>query len=188
VLSIEDSTLHDCGTAIAGSMLESLTLTNVDIGNMTGGVELGYSGGQVGGTFRVTDCNFHDLNYSMRFGSDSQLHDVKVRGTTFSAADDATWNNVIFYSSNASTLDFGTLAEPGGNTFVNVANAGMQVLAQAAYIYAVGNTWNPNQQNADAQGKYSAPAGQKLEVNAATGAGRNFTVPYNSIMLLAQSP
>lgn len=49
--------------------------------------------------------------------------------------------------------DFGTVADPGKNTFRGNAHAGMEIEV-GHKVTAVGNTWNLNQQGSDAQGKY----------------------------------
>jgi len=58
---------------------------------------------------------------------------------------------------SASQLDLGTAASPGNNTFLTtstaVANHGQP---GDAGVTAVGNTWNPNIQGADADGHYAA--------------------------------
>ena len=54
--------------------------------------------------------------------------------------------------------DLGTSASPGGNTFTG--NIGPQINSVAAAgqtVNAVGNTWTPNVQGADANGRYSQP-------------------------------
>ena len=56
-----------------------------------------------------------------------------------------------------STADLGTAANPGGNVFQR--NQAMSVFAESpALINAVGNTWNPNVQGADGNGKYITAA------------------------------
>ena len=50
-------------------------------------------------------------------------------------------------------VDLGTQADPGGNTFTGNVTQGIKVnLAEGQTAQAVGNTWNANQQGADAAG------------------------------------
>ena len=60
----------------------------------------------------------------------------------------------------SSTYDFGTLASPGGNTIIgtSVNTIGLRVMMSAVTVQAVGNTWSPNIQGADAQGSTRPPA------------------------------
>ena len=78
----------------------------------------------------------------------------------------------------SSTYDFGTLASPGGNTIIgtSVNTIGLRVMMSAVTVQAVGNTWSPNIQGADAQGKYSATgAGMSLDVVSPV-TGQNYRV------------
>jgi hypothetical protein len=62
---------------------------------------------------------------------------------------------------------------------------------QSVYVSAVGNTWIPSQQGADAQGRYAAASGSgaKLEIIAAVNTGRNHVKPYGgTTLLLAENP
>jgi hypothetical protein len=56
-----------------------------------------------------------------------------------------------------STADLGTAASPGGNVFQR--NKAASVFAESpALVNAVGNTWTPNTQGADGDGKYAITA------------------------------
>jgi hypothetical protein len=54
-------------------------------------------------------------------------------------------------------VDLGTLSDPGNNTFGNNVITGVTFDADGAnsIVNAVGNTWNPNTQGADASGQYT---------------------------------
>ena len=57
-----------------------------------------------------------------------------------------------------STVDLGTTASPGGNTFTG--NTGAQfnsIVTAGRTVNAVGNIWKPSVQGADANGRYSLP-------------------------------
>jgi hypothetical protein len=193
-LTIEDSQLHGCDTAIRGSIPESMTLTRVEISDMSFGIELGYGFGGLGGTIRITDSDFHDFTYhAMRIGSGSNENHFEVRGTTFSNPAAAIWDCIQLDGGATSTVDFGTVDDPGGNTFLNgnAATTALRLTFQSVYVSAVGNTWIPSQQGADAQGKYAAAGGPgaKLEITAAVNTGRNYIKPYgDTTLLLAENP
>ena len=59
-----------------------------------------------------------------------------------------------------SLADLGTASDPGGNTFRNNTKYGVQsdVTVNGTAVQAVGNTWIPNVQGADANGHYTAKA------------------------------
>jgi hypothetical protein len=193
-LTISNSILHDCGTAIRGGIYETMTITNVQFKNLTlGGMDLGYGGGGLGGTIRITGSTFENLSlFALRIGSTGNLNDFKIRNTSFNCSSPANWNCLYFDGSNASVLDLGTLSDPGGNTFLqgNANQSAVRISFQAINTTAVGNTWTPNVQDADAQGKYNAPqgAGQKLLISSPVAAGRNYQMPYGGTLLLAENP
>lgn len=92
---------------------------------------------------------------------------------------------------NASTIDLGTLAEPGGNTFLQRAtslSSAMRLQLQAVTIQAVGNAWTPSAQGADAQGKYVVATGKVLE-DATAANGINYVKPFTTTKIrLAEIP
>jgi len=145
---------------------------------------------------RITDSNFHDFGFTaLRINNGANDTDIMFRGTKFTNNDaTSTADSVILQTSLGSNLDFGTLADPGGNTFTdaNAAHTALRlgVNGTAMKAKAVGNAWIPNEQGADAQGHYSAPAGagqQLIVMNV--GSGRNYQLPYNgSSLLLAENP
>jgi hypothetical protein len=76
-------------------------------------------------------------------------------------------NSTVSYSgigvhlvASNSLADLGTSADPGGNTFRNNTKYGVQsdVTGTGTAVQAVGNTWIPNVQGADASGHYAAAA------------------------------
>jgi len=55
-------------------------------------------------------------------------------------------------------VDLGTINDPGNNTFANNGTTGVAFSSNGAgnsIVSAVGNTWNPNTQGADASGHYT---------------------------------
>lgn len=194
---ITDSKLHDCNGGFSGSLPGSLTLTRVEVSSMNfGGLDLTGGAGSAGAIVRITDSNFHDFKGgpSLRINNGTNFTDLKFRGTQFINNMGAAWDTVYLQTSVGSNLDLGTLAEPGGNTFTNnnvnqsalrLGSSGTPMKAKA-----VGNTWIPSVQNADAQGHYSAPAGAGMKLEDTSGVtGRNYAAPYGgSSILLAQNP
>ena len=53
------------------------------------------------------------------------------------------------------SIDLGTASNPGGNTLRDNIFRNLNVKGNTT-LTAVGNTWNPNLQGADAQGRYAA--------------------------------
>jgi hypothetical protein len=75
------------------------------------------------------------------------------------------------------TVDLGTAADPGGNTFTGNGLAGLRsVAATGQFVDAVGNTWIPNQQGADANGRYSVPPLFAPVPKAGAASGANFRI------------
>lgn len=141
--------------------------------------------GIVGAARQVSIANTTITGFTAR-GLDVQPQNpcsVKVRGTTI--AGNAATYGVFLYCAAGSTLDFGTLAEPGGNTITGGA-PGMQVNGPGQMVSAVGNTWRPNEQGSDAQGQYAAQGpGGVLDVTG--GAGLNYRAGTNTLRL-AENP
>ncbi len=98
----------------------------------------------------------------------------KMRGSNLS-------NNAIdgleLYETVAA--DLGTAASPGGNTFTGNISAGIASrVSSGITVNAVGNTWIANQQNADANGHYTAST-VSGPVN-----GKNFLLEFASTLKL----
>lgn len=199
-IALTDSKLHDCNGGFSGSLPGTLTLTRVEIYSMKfGGLDLTGGAGSSGAVVRITDSNFHDFTGgpSLRINNGANDTDIKVRGTKFINNMGANWDTVSLQTSLGSSLDFGTLAEPGGNTFANnnVNNTALRLGSNgtAMKANAIGNTWIASVQGADAQGHYAATggAGAKLDIDSSSpnAVGRNYTVAYaGSHILLAQNP
>jgi hypothetical protein len=198
-IEITDSKLHDCNGGFSGALPKSLTLTRVEIYSMKfGGLDLTGGAGSVGASVFITDSNFHDFaGPSLRINNGANDTKLKVRGTKFLNNTGANSDTVVLQTSLGSDLDFGTLAEPGGNTFANnnVNNTALRlgVNGWAMTANAVGNTWIAGVQGADAQGHYAATggAGAKLDIDntSPNAVGRNYSVAYaGSHIRLAQNP
>lgn len=117
---------------------------------------------------------------------------VKVRNTSVQGNG---FHGVSLTSTLAgSTLDFGKLGEPGGNTFRsnNASTSGRYNFnvstASGIVTQAVGNTWVPGIQMADGTGHYATPAGTTKDGTNASAAGVNYLVaPAGAILRLAET-
>lgn len=194
-LTVESSKLHDCGTGIKSGPPLELTIIDTEFYNLDFGTEMNPGGGAVAeSTILVDGCNLHDISYSaLRLGGSTTKLNLKIRDTLVDVSTMANWGAVILSGTNASQIDLGTLAEPGGNTFLQrnttAQHTALQVTLTAVTVYAVGNTWTPLQQDANADGHYAVVTGKFLDVTAAVSSGRNYTKPQPTTTLrLAQIP
>jgi hypothetical protein len=193
-LSISGSKLHGCKNGLKGGIPAELTLSDTEFYDLEfGGADLDTGGPNVGGVVRIAGCQFHDVGYvAMRMGGAASLLDLKMRDTVIDVTTLANWGGLIIAAGNASSLDLGTLAEPGGNTFVQhtaTQNTALGLNTQALTVQAVGNTWTPNQQGADAEGHYVVQTGKVREDATAVNSGINYIKPSATTTIrLAQIP
>ena len=106
---------------------------------------------------------------------------MKLRNTLVSATSPASW-------STDRSADLGTATDPGNNRIVNETSVtGVQVhdTVPGSTVLAIGNTWEPNTQGADANGRYTKP----LSVNGLgpLASGKNFDVQQLSPQPSARS-
>jgi hypothetical protein len=111
------------------------------------------------------------------------VHSCKVRNSTFTGNVDAG-----ITLRNATHCDLGSAASPGGNAFagnVGPGFVGAPSSTDAAFtVLAVGNAWTANQQGADAQGRYTVPAGKTVyEVTGKTTGGANYRLDWTNVTL-----
>jgi hypothetical protein len=186
-LSITGSKLHGCGTGIKGGIPAELTLADTEFYDLDFGADLDTGGPNPGGKVRIDGCDVRLVaNAGMRMGGSSSVLDLKIRDTVFDVTTLANWGGLIIAAGSASTIDLGTLAEPGGNTFVQhttVQNTALRLNMQAITVQAVGNTWTPNQQGTDGQGHYAVLAGKVREDATAVNSGINYIKPYATTTL-----
>ena len=187
---INDSTLINNGSAGCGrsthiDLVESATLRmmNTAVEQGPGSGILALNDNQVtimGGSF-VGNDQPEALNVNANY--------LEVRGTKFSGYFTAIrigrGSNVFrgveingngvgidFNTTQNGFLDLGTPDQPGNNTIQQNSNTGLLVVGSApAVINAVGNTWNPGEQGADANGQM--PPGTTL---AGPATGSNFQI------------
>lgn len=133
-------------------VLDGMTLTNNGYGI--------FWAGRTGGSFDVRNTTVTGSSAAGGIGAGIYVYatpaaSFKLRASTVSggAQDGVTFGGFV-----TMTVDLGTAADPGGNTFTgNAASGLLNGMAPGQTLNAVGNTWTPNVQGADANGRYSTP-------------------------------
>jgi hypothetical protein len=118
---------------------------------------------------------------------------VKVRNLKTTGGQ---YSGPIVSGFSGDSFDFGTATSPGNNTFTSNNTAASSASANFVFtvpagmiVQAVGNTWEANQQGADASGHYSPPApGTPLDL--ALGSGPNVLSgnTNSGVIRLAEDP
>ena len=122
------------------------------------------------------------------FWNVANLYTVKLRNATVTGNGTS---GVYVTGAAGSSLDLGTLADPGDNTFTGnntaaaASEASVRISLASTTVHAVGNTWSVAQ-SANAQGQYSA-AGAGAVVEFTTGTGPNFSIDAGTLRV-AQNP
>jgi hypothetical protein len=94
---------------------------------------------------------------------------LSVRNTKIGGAN----YGVTVFCDATSTVDLGTLASPGSNTF-SAKTSNLRAVGAGPVIDAIGNTWAASVQGADIAGKYQAQGvGAVLEVTGGSGPNYN---------------
>ncbi|MDF3066732.1 MAG: hypothetical protein K0R38_2333 [Polyangiaceae bacterium] len=190
LLEIEGSKVHGCGTGVKSLLPQELRLSNSEFyDHSVGGADLSANGTR---SVVIDGCKFYDSSLiGMRIGNGGTVLDLKMRDTSVDITSTANWHAIMLDGTNASTIDLGTLADPGGNTFLQRAaslSSAMRLQFQSVTIQAVGNTWTPSAQGANAQGKYVVSSGKVLE-DATAANGINYVKPYTTAKIrLAEIP
>ena len=110
----------------------------------------------------------------------TSVNSVTLRGVAMGGN---TGNQISFTGTAASILDLGTSASPGGLVFSNVpAGVGASAVALSALIpaTAIGNTWMPNVQGANASGLYTTTT-----TISGAAVGLNVTEPAGASVVMA---
>ena len=186
--ALRDTIIDGGKDGISFTAVTQATLTNTTIRNltndallgkpvftMTGGalIDNGRAGLEVSGgewTFTNVAIKNHPV-MGIYFQNGSTPGKLKLRGCT------VTGNRTgVYLFAVPVGVDLGTAASPGGNIFQGNAQYGVEADTSSGtpLIPAVGNTWRPNVQGADATGKYATPATINGPVDL--GAGTNFSV------------
>jgi hypothetical protein len=176
-LTLAHSLLHDCPAGILGTAPSTVSLTDTELyGLSASGLDL--MGGI--GTVHIDTSSFHDDGTrAVRFGGGSVQ--LTVRGTTVTTVP----TGFELDGDASSSWDFGTLADPGGNTLT--ATTSSLVLGSSTSVTAVGNTWTPSVQGADSAGQYAA-TGPSSTLEVTSGSGQNYTDDYGATLRLAENP
>lgn len=207
-IRITDSTLSNgaFGVLVSTPSFAQLTFDAVDItSNLFGGVycpgncTLDMSGGSVSGNAGYSVSTGWGYYGGLHFSGADKVYDVKLRGVTIADNRNSVDNGNTNAESNsgltmagtaASVFDLGTGADPGGNTFVGNdtgnATSNLNVKVNAAVVVsAVGNTFDPSVQAADAAGAYAlgtAPCSAS-SCNLISGTGANYRVTTGTLRL-----
>ncbi len=183
-ISMRNATATLDGGATVGGSLASGIIVNGSSGPSTlslrGGS--GVSGGAAhgidvrGATATPPNIDIADATLAGNAGAGLYAQSAticRMRGTQ------ATGNGSGVQLHSGAGCDLGTAASAGGNRFANVGT-GVFASGSSSTVYliqAVGNTWSPNQQGADAQGRYAVPGGQPaLDVGVLNPPGLNYRV------------
>ena len=175
VHSLQYAIRSDQGGADAVIVLDGVTLTD------------NYAGMLWNGLSTATSIDIKNSAVTGNTGAGIQLFGAgslfKMRKTNVSN----NGNNrggVAIYTSGVG-IDLGTQLSPGGNTLSNnfANNNGNNLyigqVSGPITVQAVGNIWTPNQQGADAMGRYSTPPGYAPVVRTGPLNGVNFGIDAN---------
>lgn len=178
--TLTDSTLRGSGSGVlllGSAMPLEARLANVVIRDVVGealgggrvnahvtGGEL--SGGAVGldspsGTWILDGVAFRDNDRALRLsaGTGEPIH-ATIRNCTFSGEAGGSGNHDGVYMTDFVSVDLGTDASPGHNTFQLQQGVPLVIEAELGQVQinAIGNTWKPLVQGADNSGNFTAGA------------------------------
>jgi hypothetical protein len=166
VLDITDSTLvGTVGSSSDGISLDdtpAVSLTNVMIADLEYGVRAS------GGSLTVSDSTFQSNYWHILIHDNT---DATVRASIFSGG------NYAVYHEGTVSPKLGSVATPGGNDFSGAAKCLYVSSGVTGSMTAVGNTWKPNLQGADAAGHFDSE-----DTFFGPAAGANVTIPTNFIV------
>jgi len=152
-------------------------------------INSGFFGLTVSASSRPVVIENSEISGSAGHGIDIEGAGCKVKMRNTVIANNGNNGGVVLRCSGAgSEIDLGKVDDLGRNTFAAPRANASSVFnsTAAATVFAVGNTWTPSVQGADASGKYSAVGpGAVLEV--ATGVGANFQLASGRLRL-AENP
>lgn len=166
-VSLETACYAAASAAIRGS-----ATAFVDGGSYPSGFDAGVVQNTGRPTVEISGGTFSELSWYWR-GT------LKVRNATI--------NRVVGISApvDGVTLDFGTVTDPGGNTFpdgttpnTSPFGASNQSVSGTLYVDVSGNRWIPSEQGASASGRYEVGTTSAKY----TSTGRNFRVDTNVML------
>ncbi|MEP7301108.1 MAG: Ig-like domain-containing protein [Caldimonas sp.] len=185
----------------------SLTGTNLTVGANTFGGVVCYSAcavdiaaGEVSqnGTQNPALVGGYSFYGGLWFGSAAKDYQVKLRNVQVIDNKSLLGGNsnqpgnsgITMAGTAASSYDLGTLASPGGNLFLGNTTGNLSTginveVAAGVTVNAAGNSFAPNLQQADAQGKYklgTSPCGS-ASCNLTAGTGTNYRIISGTLRL-----
>lgn len=188
-VTITGGTLEDCR---GGVLLRSgaggtahLTMTGTTVRNM---LEPGVRIAQfTDSDVAIDGVSFTNNERGLSLLGPAAAHQLRVRNSTFSGN---TTTGVYLEGGAAASFDLGTLASAGSNVFSGTTMSHLSSSTGAMpVVFAVGNTWAPNQQGADAMGRYTAMgAGGVFDVVGATSGANVRLFTAGGRVRLAQNP
>jgi hypothetical protein len=203
-ISLTDVEVTGCSTGINSTMPPALTIVDSRIHhNDVLAIDLGsYQGSANTPSLTITNTEITDnaavsptLSIGVRLSLAGTVLTAKLRGVTLknNGGTKSNTEGMRIEAGAGSSLDFGTLASPGGNTFQGTPlGVGLFFVGlPGATVQAVGNTWTPSVQGASAQGTYSVTAGKTLDVLgpvAATVPPNNYRLNTTTTIRLAEIP
>jgi hypothetical protein len=203
-ISLTRTELTGCSVGINSIMPPALTLVDSKIHhNDVLGIDLGSGQGTANTpSLTITNTEITDnatvsptLSIGARFSVAGTVLTAKLRGVTLKGNGGTKPNTegMRIEAGPGSSLDFGTLASPGGNTFQGTPlGVALFFIGPAGLtVQAVGNTWTPIIQGASQQGTYSVTAGKTLDVLGPTPNvpnPLNFKLSTTTTIRLAEIP
>jgi hypothetical protein len=185
-VTLVDSTLTYCSRGIWHPVdsVPNIQMDGATISNMVyEGILIG-TGGSLTALASTFDGNG---DWAISTGISVEPANVMIRDSVFT-------NNVPggvrIKSALDSSWDLGRGNDPGGNTFTGHVQGGVKLdlgpAQDTLIVYASGNTWVPNVQDADDNGHYSVVSGEANDV--VSGYGSNYWVDTWGILRLAENP
>ncbi len=163
--------------AITGGDDVTFTMTGGELSNNARG---GFEGG--GGFYTFTNVLIQgNATFGIYHIGNSAisptLPGLKLRGCS------VTGTPAAVYLDDGTVADLGTVASPGNNTFLSIQSVGLYIGGSPApRIDAVGNTWRPRVQGADAAGKYP-PSTPPITVPVPSTTSANYAIERAGISL-----
>lgn len=136
-----------------------LAVDGANVSNNTG------DGVDAAGSVVVTNSTLsYNTSYAVNVGSGGS---IALFGSQLSGN-----GGGVILNGSGGNANLGTASKPGNNTIQNLSSGtGLAVFWTSGTIQAVGNTWNPSVQGADASGHYTS------QLLSGPMSGENFTMP-----------
>lgn len=185
-LWLERTKVHQCESAIYGWIPGQLDIIDSQLYDHK---VYGMDGSGSAGVVNISGSTFSNCGLvCLRLGPSTSNIELLVRDSTFTAPDVLSVGAAALQvaASPSSTLDLGTLADPGGNTITGQSSSspGLRLhSSQGGILTAVGNTWVAGEQGADGAGKYAVVTGTTRDITGPAAAGVNYGVSFAGAVL-----